>query len=57
MFCERCQALAGKNVKVCASIGFPLGAMATSAKAFEAARSRDDGADEVDIVMNIGELK
>ena len=57
MFCERCQALAGKNVKVCASIGFPLGAIATSAKAFEAARSRDDGADEVDIVMNIGELK
>ncbi|HLV39176.1 deoxyribose-phosphate aldolase [Xanthomarina sp.] len=45
------------NVKVCATIGFPLGAMSTEAKAFEAAKAIEDGADEIDMVINIGMLR
>lgn len=45
------------NVKVCSTIGFPLGAMSTEAKVFEAAKAVEDGADEIDMVMNIGMLK
>lgn len=50
-------ALAGSNVKVGAAIGFPLGAMSTKAKVYEAKRSIKDGAVEIDMVMNVGELK
>ena len=50
-------ALADTDVKVCAVVGFPLGAMATSAKAFEASRAVADGAAEIDMVINIGLLK
>ena len=48
--------LDGKT-KVCAVIGFPLGAMSTAAKAFEAAEAIRDGADEIDMVIHIGQLK
>jgi len=49
--------LKGSDVKVCASVGFPLGAMATAAKVAEAVESIKAGALEVDMVMNIGLLK
>ncbi len=49
--------LAKSEVKVCAVVGFPLGAMATESKAFEAKRAINDGADEIDMVINIGWLK
>lgn len=45
------------KAKVCAVIGFPLGAMSTVAKAFEAAEAIRDGADEIDMVIHIGQLK
>ncbi len=55
---RRCaQILAGSPVKVCATIAFPLGAMSTAAKTAEAAQALDDGAGELDMVMNIGMLK
>ena len=43
-----------EGVRVATVIGFPLGAMATNAKAYEAQLAIDDGADEIDMVMNIG---
>lgn len=49
--------LAGSNVKTCCVVGFPLGAMLTSAKAMEASESVKAGAEEVDMVINIGALK
>ena len=45
------------KAKVCAVIGFTLGAMSTAAKAFEAAAAIRDGADEIDMVIHIGQLK
>lgn len=45
------------GVKVASVVGFPLGASVTSVKTFEAARAVNDGADEIDMVMNIGFLK
>lgn len=44
-------------VKVCCVVGFPLGAMLTTAKAMEAAESVKAGAEEVDMVINVGALK
>jgi deoxyribose-phosphate aldolase len=49
--------LQGSDVKVCSVIGFPLGAMSTEAKVFETKQALKDGADEIDMVMNIGFLK
>ena len=49
--------LKNSEVKVCTVIGFPLGAMAAEAKAFEAKQAIFDGADEVDMVINIGWAK
>ena len=49
--------LADSSVKVCTVVGFPLGAMSTNAKAYEAAAAVEDGADEVDMVINIGYVK
>jgi deoxyribose-phosphate aldolase len=49
--------LAGSRVKVCSIAGFPLGAVDTEAKAFEAGRAVAAGAHEIDMVMNIGALK
>ena len=45
------------TVKVCSVIGFPLGAMSTKAKVFEAKQALKDGADEIDMVINVGFLK
>ena len=49
--------LAGAPVKLCAVVGFPLGAMAPAAKVFEAKQAVADGADEIDMVINVGWLK
>lgn len=49
--------LAGSGVKTCCVVGFPLGAMSTAAKAFEAKQAVADGADEIDMVINIGAVK
>ncbi|MBQ6490117.1 MAG: deoxyribose-phosphate aldolase [Solobacterium sp.] len=51
------EALAGSDVMTCVVIGFPLGAMTTAAKVFEAKDAVERGADEVDMVINIGKLK
>lgn len=49
--------LQGSNVKVCTVIGFPLGATTTQAKTFEAEEAITHGANEVDMVLNVGALK
>ena len=49
--------LKGSEVKTCCVVGFPLGAMLTTAKAFEASEAVKAGADEVDMVINISALK
>ena len=51
------QLLAGSPVKVCTVIGFPLGATLSQVKAFESERSAACGAQELDMVINIGALK
>lgn len=45
------------NVKVCSVVGFPLGAMIKETKAYEAKFAVDSGAEEIDMVINIGLLK
>lgn len=54
-FCA--EKLKGTGVNVCTVVGFPLGAMCTKAKAYEAKCAIEDGATEVDMVINIGWLK
>ncbi len=49
--------LEGSDVKTCCVVGFPLGAMSTAAKAFEAKHAVSEGANEVDMVINIGAMK
>ena len=49
--------LKGSGVKVCTVIGFPLGANDTRVKAYEAKIAIEDGANEVDMVINVGKLK
>ena len=49
--------LAGSDVNVCVVIGFPLGAMTSASKVFEAKDAIERGADEVDMVLNVGWLK
>lgn len=49
--------LKNTNVKICSVVGFPLGAMSTKAKCFEAKQAIKDGANEIDMVINIGNLK
>lgn len=49
--------LADTDVKVCTVIGFPLGANTSVVKAFEASEAIKNGADEVDMVINIGAAK
>ena len=51
------EVLKGSKVKVATVVGFPLGANLTSVKAFEALQAVEDGADELDMVLNIGALK
>jgi len=49
--------LKDSGIKIAAVVGFPLGAMSTKAKVFEAQFCVDHGADEIDMVINIGWLK
>jgi deoxyribose-phosphate aldolase len=49
--------LRGSSVKVCSVAGFPLGATTTDAKVFEAQEAIQHGAQEIDMVMNVGALK
>lgn len=49
--------LKGSDVKVCTVIGFPLGATTPETKAFETKNAIENGAEEIDMVINIGALK
>ena len=49
--------LKNSDVNTCTVIGFPLGATSTESKVFEAQQAIKDGADELDMVINVGELK
>ena len=49
--------LEGTNVKVCTVVGFPLGATTTKDKINEAVNAIENGADEIDMVINIGAAK
>jgi len=49
--------LQGTEVRVCTVVGFPLGATTKEAKAFEASQAIENGAAEIDMVINIGALK
>ena len=49
--------LKGSDVKVCTVVGFPLGMSDTRVKAFETRTAIEDGAQEVDMVINVGALK
>ena len=51
------QLLAESDTAVCCVIGFPLGASTTAAKAFEAADAVENGAKEIDMVINVGAAK
>lgn len=51
------QLLGLSDVKVCTVIGFPLGANSSEVKAFEAKKAIEDGAEEVDMVINVGKAK
>lgn len=51
------QLLSGSPVKVCTVVGFPLGATPPEVKAFETQQAIDDGATEIDMVINIGAIK
>jgi deoxyribose-phosphate aldolase len=51
------QLLDGSGVKVCCVVGFPLGALPPEVKAMEARAAIRDGAEEIDMVINIGALK
>ena len=50
-------ALKDSDVNVCVVVGFPLGAMDTKSKAFETKTAIENGADEIDMVINVGWLK
>ena len=49
--------LEGSSVKVCTVVGFPLGATSTESKVYEAESAIRQGAQEIDMVINIGELR
>lgn len=49
--------LKDSDVKVCTVVGFPLGQMSTKAKALETKCAVEDGADEIDMVLNVAALK
>ncbi len=51
------ECLKGSDVLVCTVIGFPLGSMTTEAKVFETKDAIENGASEIDMVINIGHLK
>lgn len=45
------------DIKICTVVGFPLGATSTAVKTYETKEAIQNGASEIDMVMNIGELK
>lgn len=49
--------LLGTDVKIVTVVGFPLGANRSDVKAFETSKAVDDGADEIDMVINVSKLK
>ena len=49
--------LEGTNVKTCIVVGFPLGATTKEVKAFEAKQAIENGAEEIDMVVNVGAVK
>lgn len=49
--------LRNSSVKVCSVVGFPLGAMSSKTKAYEAQIAIEDGAEEIDMVINVGWVK
>lgn len=49
--------LRGSGIKVTSVVGFPLGMMKSSAKAYETDKACEDGAEEIDMVINVGALK
>lgn len=49
--------LENTDVKVCTVVGFPLGATTSAVKAFETKEAIQNGADEIDMVINVGALK
>lgn len=51
------EALTNSDVMTCTVIGFPLGASDATVKAYEASRAVEMGADEIDMVINVGALK
>ena len=56
-YIEYAVGILGDKIPVCTVIGFPLGAMTTEAKVFEAKDAVEKGAKEVDMVINIGKAK
>lgn len=56
-FVARAREYAGKKLKICTVIGFPNGYQTTETKVFETQNAIANGADEIDMVINIGELK
>jgi len=56
-FVSLCKELLKDEVKVCSVVGFPLGASTTMVKRYEAAQAISLGAEEIDMVLNIGMLK
>jgi deoxyribose-phosphate aldolase len=51
------QLLENSSVKICCVVGFPLGTASTESKVFEAKKAIEDGADEIEMVINIGFLR
>lgn len=56
-YVKKAKEYVGDDVVICTVIGFPNGNMTTSAKVFETKDAVDNGADEIDMVINIGMLK
>ena len=56
-FVKQAKEYAGKRLKICTVIGFPNGYNTTAVKLFETKEALRDGADEIDMVINLGDLK
>ena len=56
-FVKRAKEYVGDKVAVCTVIGFPNGNMTTAAKVFETEDAVKNGADEIDMVINVGDVK
>lgn len=56
-YVAQAKAYAGENLKICTVIGFPNGYSTTAVKVFETGDAIDNGADEIDMVINLGWVK